>query len=245
MAAYLTGMDVDVVCVDRRTYAASRGRADVVVNASGSSDKRMARSDPRTSFEANVATVLAAVVDFPCDAFVQISSTSVYPDVGDPARCHEDVVVDPASLSPYGRFKLMGEWIVRGEARRWVILRVDNVVGPGLRKNPIYDLLAGSRLFVDPRSAMSFIATGEVARIAWQLRGEAGQVFNVAGDGTVVIGEVAERLGVTLAPAEGSPVLDEHVNVDKLRARSDVPSSAETVLRFCSAVRSGTIAIGG
>ncbi len=234
-----------MIGVDRESYAASPGPSDIVINAAGNSNKRAAESDPRASFDANVAGVLTALLDLPCDTYVHISSTSVYPDVSDPARCREDAMIDPATLPTYGLFKLIAEWLVRRHARHCVILRVGNVVGPGLRKNPIYDLLTRSRLFIDPRSTLSFIDTSDVAKIVWQLRGEAGQIFNVAGDGAVVIREVAARLGIALpADAEG-PLIDEHVNIEKLRARLAVPASEDTVLRFCHGVRSGTIQVGG
>ncbi len=234
-AAHLRSVGADVVGVDRASYASRRDPADVVINAAGSSDKRLAESDPLASFRANADTTLASILDFPTALYVLLSSISVYEDLSDPSRNSEDTEIDAQRLPPYGFFKLMAESVVRRHSRRWLILRVGNVVGPGLRKNAVYDLLERRTLFVNPRSTMAFIDTRDVARIAWDLRNVPNEVFNISGRGTVELSALAESLGVALDPAlQSLPLEVQRLNIDKLTARLNVPDSAETVARFCS-----------
>lgn len=202
----------------------------------------MASTEPERAFEANVAGVMRTLVDMPCELFIHVSSTSVYGDLSESSRTSESTVIDPSTLTPYGLHKLMSEWLVRTYAKRWLIFRLGNIVGPGLRKNPIYDLLERSTLFVHPRSMMAFIDTRHVARILWELRSEEGAIFNVAGSGTVVLSEVAASLGLRLTPGlAADPLVIERVNIDRLTERVDVPTSMTTVERFCAQWRSGTI----
>ena len=242
-AAHLRAVGVDLVGIDRGNYDAYRGhRADVVINADGSSDRRLAQSNPLASFRLNVDTTLASLVDFPCEQYIHICTIGVYEHPADPSRNHEAVQIDPFALAPYGFFKYLGELVVRKYARRWLVVRLGPLVGPGLRKNSIYDLLARRTLFFNPESTMPYIDTRVAARLTWDLREETDQIFNICGAGHVRLADVAQALGVELSPdLHELPYDNFNVNIDKLRARRDVPDSMSAVLAFAREWREGAL----
>jgi hypothetical protein len=111
------------------------------------------------------------------------------------------------------------------------------MVGPGLRKGPVYDLLHGQPLRIAPDSEMPFLHTDEMARIVCELvvRAPAGQVFNVCGAGSVRFSEAIEQLGMAGAQAApAAPRQTYRIRIDKARAHCDVPSSLDALRQFAA-----------
>lgn len=234
IADHLESRGVRHVRVGRDNYEDMRGHeADLVINAAGSSDRRRARSDPHADFAANVAATMASLFDFRCDRYVLISSVTVYPDMSDPDATHEAAEIDAGRLEPYGYHKYLAESLVRRYASSWLILRLGPLVGPGLRKNPLYDLVAQRTLFVSPRSSYSYIDTRTVAAIVWDLRAHSNEIFNVCGLGYVGLDQVARELSIPL-PDNLLRLPEEHVHInnEKLGGVLTVPTSMEAIRRF-------------
>jgi nucleoside-diphosphate-sugar epimerase len=231
-----------VTSVTRANYRNEKGRrADVVVDCSGNSRKFLAEERPVDDFDQSVAQRLRTLSDFPADLQVHISSVDVYAGLDSTAHTREDIEIDVASTSNYGFHKLLAEEVVRHYASRWLIVRLAGMVGPGLKKNPVYDILHGQPLRIHPDSRYQFLHTDDAARLVLALL-EAGttmQVYNVCGVGLIsprVIGRLAEReLDLSLLNAADRPrVVD--VNLDKLQARMAVPATEEAVRRFVQEV---------
>ncbi len=238
LGSYFREQGADVLGVDHDNYGSLRGaEADLLVNANGSSDKRLAERDPLASFRANVDSVMESLSDFRYRHYVFMSSIEVYDDFGDPTRNDEGVTIDPLRLSRYGLVKYVAELAVRNLAPSSLVLRLGHLVGPGLKKNPIYDLLWRRMLYISPESHLSFIDTRDVARITWALRNERG-IFNVAGVGTARLADMALAAGVDVSgSAEGLPVHTYSVNVGKLLARERVRTSEDTVRAYIAEQR--------
>lgn len=234
IATHLRALNVPFVGVDRSNREALRGtRAQFVINAAGSSERALAEQDPLASFRANVDATMASLVDFPAEQYIHLSTIAVYEHRTDPLRNAEDAPIEPTALAPYAFQKYLGELIIRRLAPRWVVLRLGPMVGPRLRKNSIYDLLARRTLFYHPDSELPYMDTRAVADFAWRLRGEGGEIFNVCGSGRVRLRDVARDLGVTLgAEADRLPLDSFDVNTAKLASRMTLPESSAVVAAF-------------
>ncbi len=89
-----------------------------------------------------------------CEQFVLISTVDVF---GSPVAVDEDTVVDDDGLHPYGLHRLLLERFVQETFARHLVVRLPGLVGPGLRKNVVFDLLnGGSMAGVDCRSVFQF-----------------------------------------------------------------------------------------
>jgi nucleoside-diphosphate-sugar epimerase len=110
--------------------------------------------------------------------------------------------------TPYGRTKLLGETILREGAAAggysWTILRLPTVYGPGQKPGGLFDtmieLASGGGLLgrVDWPGRTSIIHVDDVAAAMIDLstRPEAGgEVFCVASDESLTVGEIARSVG--------------------------------------------------
>jgi nucleoside-diphosphate-sugar epimerase len=189
---------VELVTVTRQNYSACAGaRSDVVIEAACNSKKFLADENPLADFQASVEHRLRTLRDFPAGLHLHISSVDVYSDLTSPATTREDTAIDFTKVSHYGAHKLLAEQLVRHYAPRWLILRLAGMVGPGLRKNPVFDILNGQPLRIHPDSRYQYLSTDEVARAAWQLveGGVTGEMVNVCGDGAISMREIARLAG--------------------------------------------------
>jgi len=121
--------------------------------------------------------------------------------------------------------------------RDWLILRLGGMVGEGMRKGPVYDIVTGAPLRVGTASRFQFINTCDVARIAISMidEGCSGEVFNICGRGTVSIREVMEMVGRT--GENDLPAEVWNVNTDKTHRRFGLPTTEETVRAFIGSLR--------
>src|SRR5258708_5838527 len=223
------------VVIDRQNYASYVGQScELLVNANGNSRKALAAREPLPEFDASVRSVRASLIDFRFKQYLHISSCDVYPDCSSPRTTQESQIPDPAQQTPYGFHKYLAEQCVRHGASDWVICRCGGFVGPGLKKNAIYDILRGGPLFLDPASELQFLHTDSAADIVFQLlnKGAAREVFNLCGHGVVRLGEVAELAGAPVPVQPGSPTVRYEISLEKIGLLVSVPETRPTVLEF-------------
>jgi len=221
--------------IARGDYAALRGRScDIFVNANGNSRKPLASAQPLEDFEASVRSVRASLVDFRYRRYVHLSSCDLYPTCDSAETTREEQTLDPARQSPYGFHKYLAEQCVQHVAREWLILRFGGFVGPGLKKNAIYDILHGGPLYLDPASELQYLHTARAAEIAFRLLdgGVGNEVFNVCGRGVVRLSEVAALSPTPVIAKPGSPLVRYEISLEKLSRHVAPPETRPEVLAF-------------
>ena len=221
--------------LDRQNYKDYAGSScDVFVNANGNSSKPLAKTDPLKDFSASVASVRASLVDFRAERYVHLSSCDVYPDCSLPEYTREEQNLEPASQSPYGFHKFLAEQCIRHAAKEWLIFRLGGLVGPGLKKNAIFDILHGGPLWLDPGSALQFLRTDSAAAIALDLarKGVSRQIFNLCGNGLIALREVMDMAGYQVPVNPGSPLVRYDVSIEKLSRVTQVPETRLSVAQF-------------
>ncbi|MEM3362646.1 MAG: NAD(P)-dependent oxidoreductase [Candidatus Bilamarchaeaceae archaeon] len=185
--------------INRDNYSSLFGQYfDVFINANGNSKKLLAAREPKLDFEMNVQTTLNTLFDFKIRKYVYLSSVDVYNDVSNPLNNYEDVIIKPELLSNYGFDKYLGELLVKKYAQNWLILRLGGMIGEGLKKNPIYDIIYLKKLFINPKSQFQFINTAVVAKIIEKLLMKNKEVFNVCGKGAIMLDELITTFSINL-----------------------------------------------
>jgi nucleoside-diphosphate-sugar epimerase len=169
---------------------------DVLINANGNSKRFWANQNPEGDYELSVVSVKDSMVDFHYEQYIYISSSDVYPDHDDSGKAHELVEIDAARLEPYGLHKFQAEQLVKG-LHSYLILRCSALVGPGIRKGVVKDIMDNSELFVSKDSYLQFVAATEVARCIEELlsRKANNEIFNLGGKGSLTVGKVCEMFG--------------------------------------------------
>lgn len=240
MAAHARERGFDVTAIGREDYASALGRRfDVTVFAAGNARRYLAAQDPARDLEASVASVYRAIRDFPAARFVLVSSVDVYPDPSRIEATREDAPIELARLSTYGFHKRLAELVTVREASSFLIARLGQMVGPGLRKGPIHDLLQGEPLRVHAGSSYPFLSTARVAELTFSLleRGASNAVFNVCGQGTVTLERVLALLPRPHALTEDAPLERYAIDVAALAAGRSVPSSWDELRAFLESAR--------
>lgn len=233
-----TRPDIELIPVTRQNYSTHAGlKSDVLIEAACNSKKFLADENPLADFQASVEHRLKTLRDFPARYHLHISSVDVYSDLASPATTWEDSPVDPARGSHYGLHKLFAENLVRHYTQNWLILRLAGMVGPGLRKNPVFDILNDRPLRIHPDSRYQYMHTDEVARIGWALmeKSVVGEIFNVCGDGLIAMSEIARLAGkdldLSLLSPAAVPRVVEACN-EKIKGQQVLPRTIETIKRF-------------
>lgn len=127
------------------------GRFDLVVCAGAPAQKWLANKDPQGDL-ARLRTLFDALGTFEARRFVLVSTVDVFEKA---VGVDEDSVAD--ATGPYGKHRLELEQRVRARFPDALVVRLPGLVGPGLRKNALYDLHHGNQLdAVDSRGRFQF-----------------------------------------------------------------------------------------
>lgn len=127
---------------------------DVVVCAGAPAKKWVADRDPEADW-ANIR-LLAENLDRigSVGKFVLISTVDVYPT---PVDVNEETPIEPGRATPYGRNRRRLEEFVLSRFEGAVVVRLPGLVGPGLRKNIVFDFLNNNNLSaIDSRGVFQF-----------------------------------------------------------------------------------------
>lgn len=126
---------------------------DTVVCAGAPAQKWLANREPEADRRA-IEGLIAHLSRVQCRTFVLISTVDVF---SQPIGVDEDSSVAQAGLHPYGAHRLQLEQFVQRNFARHLIVRLPGLVGPGLRKNVLYDFLNDNNLqAIDGRGVFQF-----------------------------------------------------------------------------------------
>jgi len=213
--------------ITRETYDEFAGTAcDVLVNANGNSRKFLADRDPLAEFDQSVRSVAVSLSAFKAGAYVLISTGDVYDDPSSPATSGEDRELDLSGMSRYGLHKSLAEQLVMGAHPDWLVVRAGGFVGPGIKKNAVFDILTGAKIWLSPASELQFIHTDHAAELVMGIveAGGAGrQIVNLGGQGTVNLGELHAAVGSRGAFDPAAPTVRYELSLARLAALSPIP----------------------
>lgn len=126
---------------------------NTVVCAGAPAQKWIANREPEADLE-KIEGLIAHLKSMTCTTFVLISTVDVFKN---PLGVDEATAVDESGLHSYGLHRRLLEKFVESLFPRHLIVRLPGLVGPGLRKNVIFDLLNDNNLHaIDSRGIFQF-----------------------------------------------------------------------------------------
>ena len=129
---------------------------DTVVCAAAPAQKWIANREPQADLQ-KIQALIGWLKTFSCRKLVLISTVDVFKN---PVGVDEDSPVEEGDLQPYGLHRRLLERFVEAEFSNHLIVRLPGLVGPGLRKNVIFDFLNGNNLqAIDSRGVFQFYPT--------------------------------------------------------------------------------------
>jgi hypothetical protein len=126
---------------------------DTVVCAGAPAQKWIANQDPEADRQ-KIEDLIAHLKTIQCKTFILISTVDVFKS---PIGINEDTPVDESGLQAYGLHRRLLEKFVEEYFPDHLIVRLPGLVGPGLRKNIIFDFLNNNNLqSIDSRGVFQF-----------------------------------------------------------------------------------------
>lgn len=126
---------------------------DTVVCAGAPAQKWIANREPDADRE-KIEALIAHLKTIQCKTFILISTVDVFKN---PIGVDEDSLVDQSGLHAYGLHRRLLETFVEKHFPSHLIVRLPGLVGPGLRKNVIFDFLNDNNLeAIDSRGVFQF-----------------------------------------------------------------------------------------
>lgn len=126
---------------------------DMVVCAGAPAQKWVANRDP-VDDRKKIDTLIDHLRTIKCKTFILISTVDVYKE---PIGVDESTPVEETGLHAYGLHRRLLEKFVEQHFSSCLIVRLPGLVGPGLRKNVIFDFLNNNNLYaVESRGAFQF-----------------------------------------------------------------------------------------
>lgn len=126
---------------------------DVVVCAGAPAQKWIANRDPLDDRK-KIDSLINHLRTIKCKKFILISSVDVFKE---PIGVDESTLVEESGLHPYGLHRRLLEKSVEQNFSNYLIVRLPGLVGPGLRKNVIFDFLNNNNLnAIESRGVFQF-----------------------------------------------------------------------------------------
>ena len=206
---HLESRNVEFLKLDLKSpeeaYEAVKG-AQAVFHLAANPEVRVSTTNPEVHFSENVVAtfnLLEAMRKSGVRDLVFASSSSVYGEP-DEIPVGEDAPVRPVSV--YGASKAACENLMHAYSRlygiRVVVLRYANVVGPRLRHGAVYDFIVKLKgnpsvleILGDGTQTRSYIHVSDAVEAtitAWEKSAGGYEVYNVASEDWITVGEVAE-----------------------------------------------------
>lgn len=133
--------------------AIAGGRFHLAVCAGAPAQKWIANLEPARD-RAAIDALIGHLRTMVCERFVLVSTVDVFMD---PAGVDEQTPVDEDNLHPYGLNRRLLEKFVAEHFPQALVVRLPGLVGPGLRKNIIFDLLNENNVGkIDSRGVFQF-----------------------------------------------------------------------------------------
>lgn len=234
-AKLLAELNLPFQVISRGNYQKFVGTScDVLINANGNSKKFLGNTDPEKEFIESVLSVRKSLIDFKFNKYVYLSTSDIYPDCSSAELTHEDTIPDVTKQSTYGFHKYLAEQCVRHSANRWLIVRQGGFVGEGLKKNAIYDVLHGEKLWVNPESTFQFINTLDSARcVLGLIKSDIDkEVVNLTAKGVISIAHVMKLANREIPGGEDAKPVHYEISTKKVEQLVELPTTIETITRF-------------
>jgi len=151
---------------------------DVLINANGNSIKYWANQNPLEDFDLSTKSVYKSIINFKFTNYIYISSMDVNKD------------------NYYGLNKKLSEEIVKSLVKNYIILRCSVIVGNGMKKGVVKDILDEKEVHITKDSALQFISNIEIAHIIYTIiiKNLKQKVLNVGGIGNIKVEDIGKIL---------------------------------------------------
>ena len=126
---------------------------ETIVCAGAPAQKWIANKEPEADLQ-TIQNLIGHLKTIKCKTFILISTVDVFHS---PLDVNENTKVDEEGLQPYGLHRRLLEKFVEKQFKNCLIIRLPSLVGPGLRKNIVFDFLNNKNIeMIESRNIFQF-----------------------------------------------------------------------------------------
>ena len=203
VGGYLSGhfrdAGAEVIPVERLTPLPEE-ELDVVIDCNGDARRFWVNENPIDGFRASVQPVAERLARLKTAKYIYLSSIDVYgARTGDREASQEEAPLSLDGLDCYGFYKLLAERLVEFHAAEALILRLGTLIGPGLKKNPVFDAVNGDPIRQTSDSTLSLMSLEVLAEALDVLleTGAAG-IYNITAEASISVVDMLELVSEAL-----------------------------------------------
>jgi nucleoside-diphosphate-sugar epimerase len=189
---------------------------DIFINCSTNSKKYLGKKKNFYEFNNSVKNIKETIVKFNFKKYILISTCEVY---SDNKNSSENSNINFRILSNYGFYKYLCELMIMKETDKWLILRCNGLIGPNMKKGPLYDIINNNKVWANPNSKYQLIHTEDVAKIIVKLikRNIFNQIFNIASNDNQTIKNISKYMGIKSKYKKKLPKIIYKFNNEKIK----------------------------
>ena len=214
---------------------------DILIDCNGNGSKRIGIADPLFDFKASVYSVFENLVHIKYNKYVYISSSQTYEDTKSKKMTKENRICNNLKLNNYGFNKLIAENYVKKFSSKYLIVRLPYIVGPGLKRNPVYDLSHNKETYVTLNSNINFIHTSSIAKITYGLikKNKFNQTYNLGAKNNIKVRDILNLCGLKESELKKTSKKNDVMffNCNKISQLVKLPTSINEVKKYLSEVK--------
>ena len=197
------------------TYFSDEKEFDVVINCAGFSRKYEANQNPNKMWCIEYS-ILERIISLKYKSLVHISSIEA-----------------ELKLDTYGIIKNQMENHILSKCQQVTILRLGGLIGEGLKKNIIFDLINDRPLFVTANSLYNYISTNEVANIILYLINNPNKdIINIGASESILVSDIVQLLKKNVIYGSKKEIY--LIDISKLNSFYKVKTSEKYIREFCN-----------
>jgi len=225
---YFIKNSINFKCITRKNKKNFYGKkCDLLIDCNGNGSKRVGIENPFFDFNASVLTVVENLTKINYKKYIYISSMQVYESLKNRKLSKENVLIKYEKINNYGFNKLISELYVKKYAKYHLIIRLPYVIGPGLSRNPFYDIKHKKRSYLTLNSQINCIHTDTVAELTMKLNKINNQTYNLGSKDTIKVIKILKILNLKIKNLKKNKKKKDFnkINLDKTSQIIKLPDS--------------------
>lgn len=232
LVKFLKSKKLKVISINKKNYSKKKNLyADVLINANGNSNKYFANNNPLADFKKSFLITYKTILDFKFKKYIYISSGDVYSSPRKNSTNEKMKIETP--LNFYGKNKYLAEKFIQFYCNKWLILRLGPLIGAGLKKNAIYNIINNKKVFENMETKSSFINTYSVASILYRINKQIdNEIFNISGTGNISLKEIKKinNSNSKFDPKKDKKIYD--ISTKKISKYIKLPITSNEIKKF-------------
>ena len=213
---------------------------DVLIDCNGNGSKRKANNNPFFDFESSVKSVVKNLNKIKFNKYIYISTIYTYANISSKKSTIEIKQNKNDKISPYGLNKRIAELYVKKLSPSYLIFRLPFIIGPGLKRNSVYDLTHFKKTYYTFNSQINWIHADTVAKIVVNLLNKKvlNQTFNLASKNSISIKKI-----MNLCKLKKKDIIETnrtfektYINCNKIKKYVSLPNSTSEVRKYISEI---------